>query len=92
MKKEKERAKNAYAGSSRPPQGSITQPSGGVAQAKLSTQPNAAIATPDVAAPSAVNTFTTPVPDALIPRAGRWTRFWLFVCCASAQYTGDGHH
>ncbi|OAX41610.1 hypothetical protein K503DRAFT_476727 [Rhizopogon vinicolor AM-OR11-026] len=97
MKKERERARkarnarNAYAGSSRPPQSSVTQQSGGAAQAQLSTEPHAAVATPDVAAPSAINTLTTSLPDALIPRAGRWIRFWLFVCCASAQYTDDHH-
>ncbi|OAX35243.1 hypothetical protein K503DRAFT_858729 [Rhizopogon vinicolor AM-OR11-026] len=81
MKKEKERAKkakNAFASSSRLPQGSVTQQSGRAAQVQSSTEPYAAVDTSDVAATSAVTTFTTSLPDAMIPRAGRWTRFRLF--------------
>jgi hypothetical protein len=44
-----------------------------------------------VAATTALTTMTTSLPDAIIPRAGCWTRFRLFICCVSAQYT-DGHH
>jgi hypothetical protein len=106
MKKEKEKekareaknaktAQNASAGSSGPPQSSITQQSGGVAHAQASSDLPATVATlsttPPIAANSAVTTLTTSLPDAVIPQAGCWIRFWLFVCCASAQYT-DGHH
>jgi hypothetical protein len=98
MKKERERAKKAkkaYAGSSRPPQSSITQQSSGAAQAKPSSELHADIATLStthaVTATSAVSPSTASPPDAIIPRAGRWTRFWLFVGCVSAQYTGDHH-
>ncbi|OAX31523.1 hypothetical protein K503DRAFT_806000, partial [Rhizopogon vinicolor AM-OR11-026] len=94
MKKERERvkkAKKACASNSRPPHDSVTQQSGGAAQAQSSTELHADVATPDVAATSAATTLTMSLPDAIIPRAGRWTRFRLFVCCISAQYT-DGYH
>ncbi|OAX34052.1 hypothetical protein K503DRAFT_803903 [Rhizopogon vinicolor AM-OR11-026] len=95
--KEKEKAmaaKNASSRSSRP-QSNVTQQSGGTAQGQPSSELHAAVATssttPAVVSTSALSPSTTSLPDAMIPRAGRWTRFWLFFRCASAQYT-NGHH
>ncbi|OAX34048.1 WD40 repeat-like protein [Rhizopogon vinicolor AM-OR11-026] len=85
------KAKKARAGSSRPPQGSVTQQSGGAVQAEPTSEQHPAVATSSTTPVVAPTTFTTSPPDAMIPRAGYWTRFWLFVCCASVQYT-DGHH
>lgn len=47
--------------------------------------------TPAASATSANNTSMTSPPNVMIAQAGCWTRFWLFICCASTQYT-DGHH
>ncbi|OAX37841.1 hypothetical protein K503DRAFT_206986 [Rhizopogon vinicolor AM-OR11-026] len=101
MKKEKEKAKNAKnaknagTGSLRPPQSGAQQP-GGAAQVQPSSELHPAVATssttPVVAATQpAVSPSTNSLPNAMIPHAGRWIRFWLFFCCASAQYT-DSHH
>ncbi|OAX40184.1 hypothetical protein K503DRAFT_19680 [Rhizopogon vinicolor AM-OR11-026] len=65
-------------GSSQPPQ-SI---------APLTLQPHPAVSTPSTR-PANLTTLTNPLPDVTIPQAGCWTRFWLFICCAPAQYT-DG--
>ncbi|OAX38670.1 hypothetical protein K503DRAFT_145405 [Rhizopogon vinicolor AM-OR11-026] len=64
MKREKERnAKNASAGSSRPPQSSVTQKSRGAAQVQPSSQPHAPVSTSSttsaVTTPSAATTSTT---------------------------------
>jgi len=62
----------------------------GAGQAQPTSQVHAATSTlsttPAVAATSAATT-TTSRPDAMIPRAGRWTRFWLSIGCVSAKYT-----
>ncbi|KAG0700481.1 WD40-repeat-containing domain protein [Suillus ampliporus] len=83
--------KNAAAGSSRPPQSGVTQQSSGVAHLQPSSQPQAAASTTPVAFISAPPPLTTLHPDATIRHPGRWTRFWLFTCCASPEYT-DGRH
>lgn len=44
--------------------------------------------TPPVATTSAA---TTSRPHVTIGCAGRWTRFWLFICCTSPEFT-DGQH
>jgi len=96
-KKEKEKAaaaKNASAGSSRPPQGTVEQ-SGGAAQAQPSSNLHATVSTSSITPAnvdtSAATTSTTSPPDVMIPRAGRWTRFMLFICCVPTQ-TITGHH
>jgi hypothetical protein len=103
MKKEKEKEKarnaknaqnaqnptNVSAGSSRPAQ----QP-GGAAQAQASSEVHATVSTLSTThAIAATPAATSPasLPDAVIPRAGRWTRFWLFIGCVPAQYT-DGQN
>jgi hypothetical protein len=97
MKKEKEKAKDTKNANNarKPAQGSITQQSGEAAQAQRSSVLHAAVpissTTPAVPATSAVTPLTTSLPDATIARAGRWTRFRLFICCVSAQYT-DTHN
>lgn len=82
--------KNATAGSSRPPNSTVTQQSSGAAQAQSSSQPHATDSSP-TAPPAVVNTTSSTNPHATIRHAGRWTRFWLFIGCTSAEYT-DGHH
>ncbi|OAX32005.1 hypothetical protein K503DRAFT_777088 [Rhizopogon vinicolor AM-OR11-026] len=88
-------ARGPVTGSSRPPQSGVMLQSGGAVQPQPFSNLHAAVATssttPTVAATSAAFPSTTSPPDAIILRAGRWTRFWLFVGCVSAQYT-DGHH
>ncbi|KAG1869047.1 hypothetical protein DFJ58DRAFT_83181 [Suillus subalutaceus] len=81
--------KNPAASTSHPPNSNVTQ-SSGVAQPQSSPQPQAAVST--TTSPLAVfNTASKTNPDVMIRRAGRWTRFWLFICCTSTEYT-DGHH
>jgi len=87
-------AKNVSAGSSRPAQSSAAQRSGGAAQAQAPSAVHATVSTFStthaiVATPAA--TVTVPLPDVVISRAGRWTRFWLFIGCVPAQYP-DGHN
>ncbi|OAX31433.1 hypothetical protein K503DRAFT_870630 [Rhizopogon vinicolor AM-OR11-026] len=82
-------AKNAPASSSRPQQSSVTQQSSVSAQAHPSSEP--VLTSSNTAGAAATSTITTSRPDAMIPRAGRWSRFWLFICCPSVQYT-DSHH
>ncbi|OAX38945.1 hypothetical protein K503DRAFT_782497 [Rhizopogon vinicolor AM-OR11-026] len=67
--KEKEKAKNASAGSSRPPPGSVTQQFGGATEAQpSSSELHAAAPTPPTT--SGVASVATT----------RWTRFWLTAC------------
>jgi len=94
--KKKEKARNAQntqnamnisAGSSWPAQRSAAQQFGRAARAQASSEVHATVSTL-----STTHIFAaTPLPDAVIPRAGCWTRFWLFMGCAAAQYT-DGHY
>ncbi|KAG1721081.1 quinon protein alcohol dehydrogenase-like superfamily [Suillus paluster] len=82
--------KNAAAGSSQPPKANVTQQPSGAAHPQSSLQSLATVSpstTPVVAATSAATTSTTPPPHVTIKYAGRWTRFWLFICCASPEYT-----
>ncbi|OAX31049.1 hypothetical protein K503DRAFT_129512 [Rhizopogon vinicolor AM-OR11-026] len=80
QKQKAKNAKNASAGHSRPPHGSVTQQFGGAAEAQpSSSDPHAAAPTPPTT-PGVASVATT-----------RWTRFWLTACCMSAQYP-DGHH
>jgi hypothetical protein len=71
---------------------SVVQQSSRAAHAQPTSQVHAAVSplstTPAVASTSAATTATSR-PNAMIPRAGRWTRFWLSVGCVSAQYTDD---
>ncbi|KAG2028919.1 quinon protein alcohol dehydrogenase-like superfamily [Suillus americanus] len=82
--------KIATASSSRPPNSNATQQSSGAAQAQSSSQPQAAAST-STAPPVVANTTSSTNPHVMIRHAGRWTRFWLLICCASSEYT-DGHH
>jgi hypothetical protein len=41
------------------------------------------------APPVVTNTTPSTNPHVIIKHPGRWTRFWLFICCASSEYT-DG--
>ncbi|KAG2753392.1 WD40 repeat-like protein [Suillus brevipes Sb2] len=76
------------ASSSRPPNTTITQQSSDAAQAQSSSQPHATVST---VPPAATNTTSSARPHATIKYTTRWTRFWLYICCASPEYT-DGHH
>jgi hypothetical protein len=78
---------NATASSSRPPNSNTMQQSSGAAQAQSSSAAVSISTTPPVVANTAPNTN----PHVIIKHAGPWTRFWLFICCASSEYT-DGHH
>jgi hypothetical protein len=83
----------ASSDSSQPQQSDVPRQSGGAVQPQLSSELHAAVSTlsstPAVAVISATAS-TTSLPDAVIQRAGRWTRFWLYICCMSARYT-NGH-
>jgi hypothetical protein len=72
-----------------PPNNTVAQQPSGATQTQSSSQPHASVSnsTPPLVAHSTSNTN----PHATIKHAGRWTRFWLFICCASPEYT-DGHH
>ena len=102
--REKEKARNARnaqntqnptnvsAGSSRPTQSSAAQQSGGAAQAQAPSAVHATVptlSTTHAIAATPAATATASLPDVVISRAGRWTRFWLFIGCV--QYT-DGHN
>ncbi|OAX31337.1 hypothetical protein K503DRAFT_870670 [Rhizopogon vinicolor AM-OR11-026] len=93
-KREKEKA-IAVKNASSPPQGSVIQQCGVVPHVQPPSGLHAAVATsfttPAIASTPAFAPSTASLPDAMIPRAGRWTRFRLFICCFSAQYT-DGQH
>ncbi|KAG1846555.1 hypothetical protein DFJ58DRAFT_489565 [Suillus subalutaceus] len=80
---------NAAAGSSRPPNSNVTQQS---AQAQLSSQQQAAVSTSSSTPPVGATTTSSTNPNVTIKHAGRWIRFWLFICCASTEYTHDSHH
>ncbi|KAG2034538.1 WD40-repeat-containing domain protein [Suillus americanus] len=64
-----------------------TQQSTGVAS-QTSSQTQAAVSTSFTALPVANTTLHTN-PNATMKNVGRWTRFWLFFCCASPEYTHD---
>ncbi|KAG2045337.1 WD40-repeat-containing domain protein [Suillus americanus] len=81
---------NATAGSSRHPNNTVMQQSSGAAQTQSSSQLRATIST-STAPPVVSNTTSKTNPHATIKHAGRWARFWLFICCTSPEYT-DGHH
>jgi hypothetical protein len=66
------------------------QQSNGAAQAQ-SSQAHAAVSTSSSTPPAVTDTTPNANPHVIIKHAGRWTRFWLFICCASSEYT-DGHH
>jgi len=82
---------NASASISLLPKSGVIQQSSGAAQAQPTSQVHAAVSplstTPTVASTSA--TTMTSRPNAMIPRAGCWTRFWLSIGCVSAQHTDD---
>lgn len=74
---------NLHVGSSRPPQ------SNRMPHRQSSSQVLAAT-------PSTTTTFLSTTSrasrlDATIRQPGRWSRFWLYVCCASPEYT-EGRH
>ncbi|KAG1747349.1 hypothetical protein EDB19DRAFT_1905508 [Suillus lakei] len=84
------------ASSSRLHNSNVTQQSNGTAHAQSSLQPlaQAAVSTSYIAPAVAVTSKATSPstnPRAMKKNAGRWTRFWLFICCVSTEYT-DGHH
>jgi WD40 repeat protein len=66
------------ASTSRPPNSNATQQSSGAAQAQVAVSTSSTD-------PEAVASNTNP--HATIKHAGRWIRFWLFICCASPEYT-----
>ncbi|KAG1814504.1 WD40-repeat-containing domain protein [Suillus variegatus] len=73
---------------SRPPNSNTIQQSSGTTQAQSSSKSHAAV--PTSAIPSVVtNTPSNTNPHATMRHVGRWTRFWLFICCASTEYTHD---
>jgi hypothetical protein len=77
---------NATASSSRPPNSNATQQPSSTAQAQ-----SQAAASTFTAPPVIANIAPSTNPHVIIKHAGRWTRFWLFICCASSEYT-DGQH
>ncbi|KAG2348188.1 WD40 repeat-like protein [Suillus weaverae] len=83
------KSKKPAASTSRPPNSNATQ-SSSATQAQSSSQPHPAVST-STTPPVVANTNSTTNPNVTIIHAGRWTRFWLFICCASTEYT-DGHH
>ncbi|KAG1869675.1 hypothetical protein C8R48DRAFT_760648 [Suillus tomentosus] len=78
---------NPAASTSRPPNGNTTQHSHGASQAQ-SSQAQAPVS-PSSAPPVVTNTPSSANPHVTIRHAGRWTRFWLFICCTSTEYTHD---
>ncbi|KAG2053337.1 WD40 repeat-like protein [Suillus hirtellus] len=73
---------------SRPPDGNTTQQSSGTTQTQSSSKSHTAVATSTI--PSAVtNTPSNINPHVTLRHVGRWTRFWLLICCASTEYTHD---
>ncbi|KAG2110910.1 uncharacterized protein F5147DRAFT_687738 [Suillus discolor] len=80
---------NSAASTSRPPNSNTTQHFNGASQAQ-SSQAQTTVST---STPSSTVTDTIPNtnPHVIIKHAGRWTRFWLSICCSSYEYT-DGHH
>ncbi|KAJ8582121.1 hypothetical protein M405DRAFT_868097 [Rhizopogon salebrosus TDB-379] len=92
-RKNTQSVQGASSDSSRPRWSGVPRQSGGAAQSQLSSELHAPVSTlssiPAVAVISATAS-TTSLPDAVIQRAGRWTRFRLYICCMSARYT-NGH-
>ncbi|KAG2034545.1 hypothetical protein BDR03DRAFT_964849 [Suillus americanus] len=82
--------KKPAASTSRPPNINVTQQSTSAAQAQTSSQAQAAVSTSSAALP-VTNTTSHTNPRATIENADRWTRFWLFVCCTTPEYTRDHH-
>ncbi|KAG1837780.1 WD40-repeat-containing domain protein [Suillus subalutaceus] len=78
--------KPAASTSCRPNNNTTQQSTGAAAQTSLQTQ--AAVSTSSTALPVANTTLHTN-PNATMKNVGRWTRFWLFFCCASPEYTHD---
>jgi hypothetical protein len=64
-------------------------------QAQLTPESRPADSTSSAApadpAPPAATTPAAACPNAIMSRAGLWTRFRLFLCCSSAPNT-DSHH
>ena len=89
---EQEDTTNTSARNSRLPKSSVVRQYSGAAQAQPTSQVHAAVSplsTTPAVAPTSAATMTTSRPDAMIPQAGRWTRFWLSIGCVSAQYPDD---
>ncbi|KAG2053339.1 hypothetical protein BDR06DRAFT_462503 [Suillus hirtellus] len=80
---------NPTASTSRPPNGNTTQHSNDASQAQ-SSRAHAAVSTA-TAPPVVTNTTLNNNPHVTIRHAGRWTRFWLSICCSSSEYA-DGHN
>lgn len=86
--------KKYTASSSRPPNSNDTHHSSNTAHVQSSSRPqaqatvSASPTAPAIAVNSGATTSSTN-PHAMIKHAGRWTRFWLFICCASPEYTDD---
>lgn len=78
--------KNLAASTSHPPNSNVTQQSSGGAQDQTSSHTQAAVSPSSIALPIA-NTISHTNSHATVENAGRWTRFWLFFCCASPEYT-----
>ncbi|KAG2740984.1 WD40 repeat-like protein [Suillus brevipes Sb2] len=82
--------KRPTASSSHPPNTTVAQQSSGTAQAQSSSQTQAQAAIPTSSTTQeAINSSANP--QATIKHAGRWIRFWLFICCASPEYTHGQH-
>jgi hypothetical protein len=77
---------NATASSSRPPNHNAMQQPSGTAQAQ-----SQAVASTPTTPPVVANTVPSTNPHVIIKHAGRWTRFWLFICCTSSEYTDSQH-
>ncbi|KIK48070.1 hypothetical protein CY34DRAFT_798701 [Suillus luteus UH-Slu-Lm8-n1] len=83
--------KKAVASSSRPPNSNVTPQSSSAAQTQPSSQPQHAISTSSTTPAVVPTTASSTNPHVTIKNAGHWTRFWLFICCASTEYN-DGLH
>ncbi|KAG2043943.1 hypothetical protein BDR03DRAFT_340884 [Suillus americanus] len=60
-------------------------------KAQFSLQLQANICTLSTTPPVGATTTSSTIPNVTIKHSGRWIRSWLFICCASTEYTHDGH-
>lgn len=83
--------KKAVASRPRPPNCNATQQSSSATQTQPSSKPQHAIPTSSTTPVVVPTTASSTNPHVTIKNAGRWTRFWLSICCASTDYN-DGLH
>jgi hypothetical protein len=84
------KSKYPTASTSRPPNSNATQ-SSGAAQPESPPRSQAVVSTSSTTPPAVANTTPSTNPHIIIKHAGRWTRFWISICCTSSEYTEDHH-